>query len=700
MFLIVLSLINYLKPSTIATFDQPSTLGDKTVVEETAGKNPNNNTLGSEGTIGISTGEDSVAAASNAANSINTNWRGTASQLQYSVLYPVAPGMADLGTSVNYWNRVFAGGINLDGHGSLELSGDLRTASIFPRDDLTIKSDQYDAFLDIQMAMRNTGPYNSVQVYVDDSFGVSGIMEVGGTAHFFSDVTIAGNQTILGGVTTSGANTYSGATIFNNTSTFNDTATFNNNVAIGDSTSDLLTVLSYIAGDLIPNVNNTYDFGSLTNQWANIYAVNTIISNDLNVGGDSNFTGNLDVGGTGSFDNATVTNNLTVGGTLTVGSISPTGNILMPDNTWIGLGAGAGRILFTDASTDILSLLDSNVGIGTSAPGYKLEVNGSGLFTTLGVGATSPNYVLYTSGAFGVGSTAYFASNVGIGTTLPDSKLHIVGGDLYVASDTPAFGNASANEDLYVQGNIEVDGQCVTGDTLLSTVAENDLIFKQIKDVQAGDFVLSLNEETGQIEPHQIKGLLDMGVKPVFKLTTEDGRTIRTTGNHPYLKKQEVGSGKWTKVIYLRLGDEIAVAGSPLRNSNSSFTDDNQLSGQSLSFLEAEEGSRQIDSFFSSHLVNQDNDDAETVSNIEAKNITEAPIEGQEDSLFLNRGLENRLVGSAGQTNFGGNQNITADLLQDGDQIRVDALIGEDFVHYSGGNSQDFFFTQNTSGIT
>lgn len=75
-----------------------------------------------------------------------------------------------------------------------------------------------------------------------------------------------------------------------------------------------------------------------------------------------------------------------------------------------------------------------------------------------------------------------------------------------------------------------------------------------IKDVKAGMRVYSLNEETGRIEPHRINGLLDMGVKPVFRLTTASGRTIRTTGNHPYLTK-----AGWQKVVELAVGEEIAV---------------------------------------------------------------------------------------------------------------------------------------------
>jgi len=113
--------------------------------------------------------------------------------------------------------------------------------------------------------------------------------------------------------------------------------------------------------------------------------------------------------------------------------------------------------------------------------------------------------------------------NVGIGTTEPVQKLH-------------------------------VEGQCITGDSELSAVSA-ETIKKQggvfdvesgklkderikIKDVKSGDYVYSLNQQIGKLELQKINKLLDMGVKPVFKLTTESGKTIKTTANHPYLVKQ------------------------------------------------------------------------------------------------------------------------------------------------------------------
>ena len=107
----------------------------------------------------------------------------------------------------------------------------------------------------------------------------------------------------------------------------------------------------------------------------------------------------------------------------------------------------------------------------------------------------------------------------------------------------------------------QVPEQCVTGDTLLA-IHTNDVQGSgfgvrgvPIKDVKAGMLVYSLNEATGRLEPRRINGLLDMGVKPVYRLTTASGRTIRTTGTHPYLTPQG-----WRKVARLRVGDDIAVA--------------------------------------------------------------------------------------------------------------------------------------------
>jgi len=63
-----------------------------------------------------------------------------------------------------------------------------------------------------------------------------------------------------------------------------------------------------------------------------------------------------------------------------------------------------------------------------------------------------------------------------------------------------------------------------------------------------------LNETSGKVEPAKVKALLDMGEKPIYELTTESGRAINTTGNHPYLTEEG-----WVKVSELEQGDEIAV---------------------------------------------------------------------------------------------------------------------------------------------
>ncbi|MBU4343570.1 MAG: hypothetical protein KKG21_06135, partial [Candidatus Omnitrophica bacterium] len=232
------------------------------------------------------------------------------------------------------------------------------------------------------------------------------------------------------------------------------------------------------------------------------------------------------------------------GDTTQTGNQTIAGNIVpSADSTYnLGSSTSAWRYLYVDT---IATAAGQNLIINTDGGTIDID-DGTIDLSTQTVDITLNSAIDALN--FDSNTLSIDASNnrVGIGTTSPAQKLH-------------------------------VEGQCVTGDTFLPIISAKEILnpkseilnksqiqnsnntscleFKPITDVQPGDYVLSLNEDTQEIEPHRINALLDMGVKPVFKLTTEDGRSIRTTGNHPYLTKEG-----WKKVIEISVGEEIAAS--------------------------------------------------------------------------------------------------------------------------------------------
>ena len=89
--------------------------------------------------------------------------------------------------------------------------------------------------------------------------------------------------------------------------------------------------------------------------------------------------------------------------------------------------------------------------------------------------------------------------------------------------------------------------ECVTGDTKLRRKRRKNAKLKvknsklidfedvAIKDIKAGDEIVTLNEATGAFVLARVKRLMDKGVQAVWQLTTESGKTIKTTAEHPYL---------------------------------------------------------------------------------------------------------------------------------------------------------------------
>jgi hypothetical protein len=88
------------------------------------------------------------------------------------------------------------------------------------------------------------------------------------------------------------------------TLTVTGAATFNGNMSLGNATGDIISITGSVNTHVVPDANLTYDIGSATKQWRDVYA------------------------GNGYFTNITATGNLTILGTLTT---IDTENIVIED---------------------------------------------------------------------------------------------------------------------------------------------------------------------------------------------------------------------------------------------------------------------------------------------------------------------------------------------------------------------------------
>ena len=95
---------------------------------------------------------------------------------------------------------------------------------------------------------------------------------------------------------------------------------------------------------------------------------------------------------------------------------------------------------------------------------------------------------------------------------------------------------------------------CITGDSPVYLPDEG--IYRPIEQlVGQKDFrVLALNTETWQLEPCTVSNAFATGCKPVHRMTTRLGRTIRATANHKFLTIHG-----WRRLDELSMGDRIAI---------------------------------------------------------------------------------------------------------------------------------------------
>ena len=97
---------------------------------------------------------------------------------------------------------------------------------------------------------------------------------------------------------------------------------------------------------------------------------------------------------------------------------------------------------------------------------------------------------------------------------------------------------------------------CLTGDT--EVLMSNRLTIKQLKDMNDGDRVNTVNTETLLDEPSDIHSFFCKMPDKLFEITTISGRKIKATANHPFLVNQE-GKCEWKNLEDLQINDKVVI---------------------------------------------------------------------------------------------------------------------------------------------
>lgn len=223
------------------------------------------------------------------------------------------------------------------------------------------------------------------------------------------------------------------------TNTLTNSIIYDDGVSVGIGTvagGDRLTVMgnSSLTGSLLPGSDATYNLGSSSKRWK-------IFSSNLQAYGITNFYGSIVPSNNSNYDIGTTANNWRnifatnisgslIGSGLTLGSVVFSG----PD----GLLTGSNSNFFWDNE-------NNRLGIGTNSPLMPLEVFGTSgslfsvtdnlsgsLFSICGVSGV-PIFEVFSDfrvklgGGYNLSALTVTGSLVGVGTSSPASRLHVLG---------------------------------------------------------------------------------------------------------------------------------------------------------------------------------------------------------------------------------------------------------------------------------
>ena len=356
--------------------------------------------------------------------------------------------------------------------------------------------------------------YQFKDIYIDGTGYIDAVS--GDTLTLTSNASVGGNITLTGNLVGSGNITNTGTGYFGGNLTANadfavtGTLNANGDVNLGNAPTDTVTFISRVDSSIIPSTDGTYNLGSTTNEWQNLYITGTAEIDQLNA--DS-----VDIDA-GTIDNTVIGGNTPVAGSFT--TVNASGDATLNANVTIGNASSDNVTVNATISSNLIPTTDDNVDLGSTTNQWRnlyidgvatvdsltadtVNIDGGTIDNTV-IGATTP-----VAGSFTTLSTSGQATlatvdinggaidNTTVGATTPSTgAFTTLSASSGITGDLT--GNVTGNVSGNITGNItgDVTGD-LTGNVTASTGSStfNDVVVNGTLDV-TGTTIANVTDPT------------------------------------------------------------------------------------------------------------------------------------------------------------------------------------------------------------
>ena len=370
---------------------------------------------------------------------------------------------------------------------------------------LTINTGGDETFIDAEKI--ETGNWRISGNSLSALIGDGNIAAASGTINFTNDVNMSSDLSMTGNFTMSGAN-----------------------FTLGNAAGDTVNFDAEITSNIIPNVANVYNLGSVTKQWQDIY-LSELTNDDITIRDnfitttESNSNLELRSNGTGNIyftsnikidNNLSVNTNTALSNTTINGAVNQTGNTTKTGNVDITGTATISGTVDINSETEIEDILINDNYITTVVSNADLELRASG------TGAVSLDNNVVIENNLTVSGT-YYATDLNIDTSLDINDL-VVRNNIQIDNNFITTTVSNANLELLANGAglINLDSNSVQID--------NDLTVDGLTTLATTN-ITGTNTVTGTIDQTGTYSIIGSG--NVDAVTTRDGQfeNISITGN-------------------------------------------------------------------------------------------------------------------------------------------------------------------------